>query len=168
MSNEDLGELIGSLTQAVERVRITVQLRRLASKKGRGPSLECVGWRGWRRREAAFVGSLGAAWRACRREPRAALPRAARLCSAALPMPGSSPPPRCVLPHASFTNPCPAPPCAPLYTRSLSFDGHSGGGMTREAMRRALEELQNGHGGGARRGTAGSEASSDLSPTLPP
>lgn len=34
MSNEDLGELIGSLTQAVERVRITVQLRRLATKKG--------------------------------------------------------------------------------------------------------------------------------------
>jgi hypothetical protein len=36
MSNEDLGELIGSLTQAVERVRITVQLRRLATKKGGG------------------------------------------------------------------------------------------------------------------------------------
>ena len=36
MSNEDLGELIGSLTQAVERVRITVQLRRLATKKGAG------------------------------------------------------------------------------------------------------------------------------------
>ncbi|PSC70283.1 Kinesin-related 11 [Micractinium conductrix] len=66
MSNEDLGELIGSLTQAVERVRITVQLRRLASKKG-----------------------------------------------------GSG--------AQSF---------------NLSMDAGSTGGMTREAMRRALEELQ--------------------------
>lgn len=38
MSNEDLSELIGSLTQAVERVRITVQLRRLAHKKHSGLS----------------------------------------------------------------------------------------------------------------------------------
>lgn len=37
MSNEDLGELIGSLTQAVERVRITVQLRRLAGRKAGPP-----------------------------------------------------------------------------------------------------------------------------------
>eukprot|EP00887_Chlorella_sp_A99_P008132 scaffold12.g8132.t1 len=33
MSNEELSELIGGLTQAVERVRVTVQLRRLQKKK---------------------------------------------------------------------------------------------------------------------------------------
>jgi hypothetical protein len=43
MSNEELGELIGSLTQAVERVRITVQLRRLATKKGGAvPAIKCA------------------------------------------------------------------------------------------------------------------------------
>ncbi|KAL4435162.1 hypothetical protein ABPG77_001844, partial [Micractinium sp. CCAP 211/92] len=71
MSNEDLGELIGSLTQAVERVRITVQLRRLAGRKA-------------------------------------------------------------------------GPTGTPSF--NLSHDSESRGGMTREAMRQALEELQsNGH-----------------------
>jgi hypothetical protein len=65
MSNDELRELVDSLTQAVERVRITVQLRRLASKKG-----------------------------------------------------GAQP------------------------ALNLSMDGGSAGGMTREAMRRALEDLQ--------------------------
>lgn len=86
MSNEELGELIGSLTQAVERVRITVQLRRLAGRKAGPPSTS-----------------------------------------------------------ASF---------------NLSYDGDSGGGMTREAMRRALEDLQS-NGNHSRRTTALSEVSSE-------
>jgi hypothetical protein len=140
MSNEDLGELIGSLTQAVERVRITVQLRRLASKKGGGsgaPSFKCA-WAG--------VGAAGC------------------VCVCARVLGGSS---RCRgvahmrarsrrrRPQALTQRPPPA--LGPLC--SLSMDGGSSGGMTREAMRRALEELaSNGH---SRRATSLSEASSD-------
>jgi hypothetical protein len=40
LSNDDLNELIGGLTQAVERVRLTVQLRRIAVRaEGRAPAV---------------------------------------------------------------------------------------------------------------------------------
>lgn len=62
MSNEELSELIGSLTQAVERVRITVQLRRLAHTK-RNTGGRCAGGKGagggWRGNGSAVV-----VWRA--------------------------------------------------------------------------------------------------------
>lgn len=133
-----------TLLQAVERVRITVQLRRLASKKGGSgaQSFKCEP-------RAVPDGVCGAA----RDSSCSGGPASLRMARCH----GPSAPPRCIplsLPRQPTMHASPRLLCC-----SLSMDAGSTGGMTREAMRRALEELQS--NGVSRRATSISEASSE-------